>query len=293
MRLRHGAVFALVAWFALTPVWTASAAERRSVAAHMAYATYYHPSSGNNCGTTRATVGSRNVLALNLYRSARGGVGAYADGRNCGRFVRVTIRGKCVGGTNDGALGKRFCRGGHLVRDRYSGAHLSFVVADSCPDDNGWCRQDRYHLDLSARSLEHFVKNGKIMSGLSSARHWNNRRVQWSFVSAPGYHGDLRIGFRKDAQRYWPAITLTHLRNGVHAVVYRQGGRWHRAGRMGSVGQQFVLGATVAHGRHFRIKVLDAHDHAVAHGRVYSFRLPAACAQGCSAEFTPVRYSTS
>ena len=30
--------------------------------------------------------------------------------------------------------------------------------------------------------------------------HWNNRHISWSFIPAPDYSGDIRIGFLQGAQ---------------------------------------------------------------------------------------------
>lgn len=106
------------------------------------------------CGVPQKHIDSNDFVALNVFHSPhkydmwkrplpdseRNKMGVWNNGRNCGRWVRVTIGDFCSG-TNDGAAGKPFCRDGKgWVRDAYSGAMLDMVVADSCADSNSWCR---------------------------------------------------------------------------------------------------------------------------------------------------------
>jgi len=272
----------------LVPATTATGA----TPVHRGWATYYDQSWSprNNCGTSAALLGTGNYAALNFYASPKGGVGAYANGSNCGRYIRVTIGRKCVGVANAGNLNQGFCRGGRLVDDRYTGAALTFVVADSCPDANAWCRQDAAHLDLAHPALDRFVKAGRVLTGLGDGGNWNNRRISWTYVAAPGYRGDVHIAFTKDAQRYWPAVVITHLQHGIGSVRYLQSGTWHRAAPVGSLGQELVLGATVPNGTHYAVKIVDRTGRAIHGAKAYRFTLPRACANACSADHTPVAY---
>ena len=54
------------------------------------------------------------------------------------------------------------------------------VIADSCLDNNYWCRRDPMHIDISKSYLE---------SVYGSIGLWNNRFVSWSYISGapPGY----------------------------------------------------------------------------------------------------------
>jgi hypothetical protein len=255
------------------------------------------------CGLPQEELDSPDFVALNVYNTP-GDYGAYPkplppllgdkagqwdNGRNCGRFVQVTLGDRCSG-TNDGAQGKPFCRNGFWSGDDVSGATLVMVVADGCVDADAWCRDDPGHLGLSAASLGKFAKDG-VPAGDPGPVH--NRRVSWSFVPAPNYRGDLRIGFDQGAHRFWPAITVSHLPNGVHGVEYLSpGGIWRRAEPRGDMGQSFVIGATAAVGTGYQIRVRDASDALVNNGRVYAFSLPASCAPKCEAVHTQVDYTT-
>ncbi len=255
------------------------------------------------CGLPQANLDSQNFVALNVYntpgdysfypRPLTGAdlskMGMWDNGHNCGRYVQVTISDYCTG-TNDGAPSQPFCRGGSYVSDAYNGATLTMLVADSCGDSNAWCRDDPYHLDLAHASLNTFVKNGAPVGDLSS--HWNNRHVTWSFVAAPNYSGDIAIGFIQGAQRWWPAIDVSHLANGVHSVEYLQGGAWVSAQMNSDMGQSYIVGGLAAGGTDFQIRVRDANDQLINNGRVYSFALPASCSSTCSPAYTAVSYTT-
>ncbi|GII81037.1 cellulose-binding protein II [Sphaerisporangium rufum] len=255
------------------------------------------------CGLPQSQLDTQNFVALNVYDtpgdygfyprpipdSMSSKIGAWDNGRNCGRWVQVLISDFCTG-TNDGAQSQPFCRGGSWTPDAYNGAELYMQVADSCGDTNAWCRDDRYHLDLSTDSLNKFAKNG-VPVGDMYPSHWNNRHVNWTYVTAPGYTGDIKIGFMKGAQRYWPTIVVGHLRNGIHGVEYFADGAWQAAKMNSDMGQSFILAPTVSGGTDYRIRVRDAADTLINDGRVYDFRLPDGCAP-CGADYTPVSYTT-
>ncbi|GAB2831566.1 cellulose binding domain-containing protein [Lentzea nigeriaca] len=258
------------------------------------------------CGLPQEMLDSQDFVALNVYNtpgdynfyprpippSQAAKIGLWDNGRNCGRFVQVTIGDYCTG-TNDGAAGQPFCRNGSWIADGYNGATLTMVVADSCGDSNAWCRDDPNHLDLSTASLNRFLRNGVPVGDLNPA-HWNNRKVSWSYVPSPNYTGDLRLGFLQGAQRYWPAIAVSHLANGIHGVEYlSENGTWTQAKPNSDMGQAFIIGPTTNAGTSYEIRVRDAADALVNGGRTYRFSLPGQCSSTCSAAYTGVTYTTS
>ncbi|GAB3426471.1 expansin family protein [Flindersiella endophytica] len=256
------------------------------------------------CGLPQAVIDSQDFVALNVYdtpgdysyyprpippdQAAR--IGLYDNGRNCGRFVEVTIGDFCTG-VNDGAPNQPFCRNGSWVSDTYNGAKLTMVVADSCGDSNAWCRDDRYHLDLSKPSLNRFVSNGVPVGNLD--QHWNNRRISWQFVPAPNYTGDIRIGFLQGAQVWWGAIAISHLPNGIHGVEYFSNGSWQQAQMNSDMGQSYIISGLTTAGRDFRIRVRDVADQPLFGGRVYDFSLPASCQSSCGPAYTEVPYTVT
>jgi hypothetical protein len=206
------------------------------------------------CGLPQANLDSQNFIALNVYDTPRdyafyprpltganlGKRGMWNNGLNCGRWVRVTVGDFCTG-VNDGAPNQAFCRNGSWVADGYGGATLDMVVADSCGDANAWCRDDPYHVDLSKNSLNLFARNG-VPVGDMFPGHYNNRRMTWQFITAPGYSGDIAVGFLSGAQVWWPAISVSRLANGIHGVEYQQNGAWVAAPMNSDMGQSYVIG---------------------------------------------------
>ncbi|MCO5992926.1 expansin-like protein [Actinoallomurus rhizosphaericola] len=255
------------------------------------------------CGLPQANLDSQDFVALNVFNtphdyngyprpissSDAARMGIFDNGHNCGRYVQVTIGDYCTG-VNDGAPNQPFCRNGSWTADAYDGATLTMLVADSCADGNAWCRDDPYHLDLSQASLNRFVKNGAPVGDMYP-NHWNNRHIGWQFVPAPGYTGDIKIGFLQNAQVWWPVIAVSHLPNGIHGVQYYDGTSWKNATMDGDMGQAYVIAPTTTGGRDYRIRVVDASDALIGGGRVYSFSLP--CANTCGPAYTGVSYTTS
>ena len=257
------------------------------------------------CGLPQAQLDSPDFVALNVYntpgdysfypRPLTGAdaakIGLWDNGRNCGRFVQVSIGDYCTG-VNDGAVNQPFCRNGAWTTDAYNGATLTMIVADSCGDSNAWCRDDPYHLDLAKDSLNRFVKGGAAVGDLYP-NHFNNRHISWSFVPAPNYSGDIRIGFLQGAQAYWPAIAVSHLANGIHGVEYLSGGAWKTAKMNSDMGESYVIDGVTPGATNFQIRVRDAGDQLINSGRVYSFALPSGCGSTCSQPYTAAAYTTS
>jgi len=257
------------------------------------------------CGIAQAQLDTQNFVALNVYntpgdysfypRPLAGAdlakMGIWNNGLNCGRWIQVTVGDYCTG-VNDGAPNQAFCRNGAWVSDQYNGATLTMQVADSCGDSNAWCRDDPYHLDLAKDSLNLFAKSGTAVGDMYP-NHWNNRHLSWQFVAAPGYTGDIRIGFLQGAQVYWPAIAVSHLANGIHGVEYFSGGTWQTAKMNSDMGQSYIIGGLTAASSQFQIRVRGADDQLINGGRVYSFALPASCGSTCGQPYTAAAYTTS
>ena len=256
------------------------------------------------CGMPQSQLETQDFIALNVYNTpgdyafyprpvtdtAR--IGMWNNGLNCGRWVKVTIADYC-NGLNDGAAGQAFCRnGGSWVQDKYSGATLNMLVADSCGDPNAWCRDDPYHIDLNTPAVNRFVLNGAVQSDLDTYQHYNNRRVTWEYIPAPDYAGDIKIGFLQGAMNWWSAISISNLPNGIHGVEYLQGGQWVQAKMNADMGQSYIIQGGTNGSTDYQIRVRDADDQLVNGGRVYSFSLPSNCTP-CGTARTEISYTTS
>jgi hypothetical protein len=257
------------------------------------------------CGMPQTELDSQDFIALNVYNTPgdynfyprplppaqADKIGMWNNGHNCGRWVQVTVSDFCTG-TNDGAPSQAFCRNGSWVADSFNGATLNMLVADSCGDSNAWCRDDPYHIDLAKPSLSRFTRDGAPVGSLLP-NNFNNRRMTWKFIPAPSYSGDIQIGFLGGAQVWWPAISVSHLANGIHGVEYLAGGVWQTAQMNSDMGQSFILGGTTAGANQFQIRVRDAADALINNGRIYSFTLPASCGSSCPTPYTRVTYTTA
>lgn len=256
------------------------------------------------CGMTQDALETQDFVALNVYNtpgdyttfynrpmpaSLSDVFGMWNNGHNCGRWVQVSLGDYCTG-VNDGAPDEPFCRDGAWTADAYNGATLNMLVADSCGDGNAWCRDDPYHLDLAQPSLNRFLKDGSPVGDLYPD-HWNNRHLSWQFIPAPGYSGDIQIGFLQSAQIYWPALAVSHLPNGIHAVEYWADGAWQQATMDGDMGQAWIVGPVGS--STYQIRVRDADDALLNDGRVYTVSLPASCGSACGTAYTEVSYTTA
>ncbi|MGW1987493.1 cellulose binding domain-containing protein [Streptomyces collinus] len=261
---------------------------------------------GSGCGIPPAQIESTNFVALNVYDTPgkfadnlprpipndRSDIkGIWDNGRNCGRWVKIKLSDFCSV-PNSGAPGAGICKGGEWKPDEYNGATLNAVVTDSCGDGNEWCRSSKYHLDLSRSSLSKFTLGGKPVGDLDSLGKWNNREIDWSFIPAPDYTGDIKIGFARDAKKDYSPVLITNLPNGIHGVEFFDGSAWKQASTTGDNGQRWEIGPDSAAGGHYRIRVTDADDKLLGGEREYSFNLPDGCAP-CSSLYTGVSYTTS
>jgi len=254
------------------------------------------------CGVPPELVETDNYVALNVYASPGVGtmwtrplkgadtlhMGMFANGTNCGRWLKVTIGEDCIDGTNDGALGQQFCRGTNAkwLNDKYSGATLYMIVTDACGDNNGWCRDSKFHLDLHTPSLNRFEQNGVPVNDMLPL-HFNNRKINWEFVEAPNYSGDIDIYFLEKAQYYWPAIMINHLRNGISRVEQKINGKWVTINPNSDMGQAFILKDFT---QPYTIRAYDIYGNLINGGREYTMSLPATCNNGCTGASTKTTF---
>jgi hypothetical protein len=285
------------------------AATTPSPLVHYSNATYFGggtPSEGA-CGVPSGIQDTLNYVAINVQNdpgnytlelsrpiSATGpyasDIGLWNNGLNCGRWLHVQI-GKACQGENDGSQDETFCRGGAgWVDDGFEGAELDMIVHDSCQDQNAWCRDDPYHLDLFQNSIDNFVLNGAAVGDLLA--NWSNRQLIWYFEESPNYTGDIDIYAQNGAGPYNTQLILTHLLNGLHGVDYYSNGAWHTGSMQSDNGSTYNILPTTTAGNQYQIRVYDVNNQLINNGRIYSFPLPSSCGTTCGA-ITQVTYTTS
>lgn len=257
------------------------------------------------CGVPQEFVGSEDFVALNVFNKPNTGssdytrpittanasvMGEFNNGLNCGRWVKVTVAEDCLNGQNGGELGKGFCTGTNALweNDGYSGAIKYMLVADACGDNNGWCRESPYHLDLHTTSLNTFEKNNVPVNTMYPT-HFNNRKISWEYVDAPNYAGDIKIYFMENSFEYWSSIFITNLEKGIHGIEQKVGGNWVKLNMNSDMGQAYLLDPST---KTFQIRVIDANDDYIQNGREYTFKMPAACGEKCPKAATPTTYQT-
>lgn len=234
-------------------------------------------------------------------------LGTYANGANCGRWIRVEWDDECDG-INDGATGQPFCRGGSGWHpDARNGAALDVLVFDQCSDANAWCRDSRFHLDIHTPALNAFTLPGVELPPLAApmreadgtfvrdpnnplaVKHavtgFNNRKIRWRFRSAPGYSGEPRFHFTLDSERWYKRLVVTHLPEGIHGLEQWNGSAWETARMEGDAGQMWILPRPEIDP--VRVRIVDALDRIAMDGRSWTMRFPAACGAKCVRAATP------
>jgi len=227
-------------------------------------------------------------------------MGTYRNGRNCGRWIKITFGQECDG-INDGAQNQPFCRNGTgWFTDDHTGGSIHAIVFDQCSDGNAWCRDSRYHLDLHSPILNRLRKDGQLLSPLAQptgkvdpnnryaaeyqVTGFNNRKIEWEFVPAPAYRGEPRFWFSEASKPYYTRVIVTHLPNGIHKLQQWDGSNWKDALMEGDAGQMWIL--PNAGQNSFKLRIVDAQDALAMGGRTWSMDFPKACGDVCTAPAT-------
>ncbi len=204
--------------------------------------------------------------------------GVYDNGRNCGRWLKLSLGDTCDG-TNDGAENQPFCRGGTGWHpNEYTGASIYAVVFDQCSDGNGWCRDSKYHVDLHGTILSRLRKNGVLLPPMGS--RFLNPKISWDFVPAPAYQGEPRFYFSMDSKDWYMRLIVTHLPEGLHGVEQLVNCVWQKATMDGDAGQMYLLPSPT--GTHFTLRLTDANNLPVLGGRTWNLDFPKACGTSCT-----------
>jgi hypothetical protein len=254
------------------------------------------------CGVPESLVETSDYVALNVFNAPNTSatdptrplvnadtnlMGEFKNGRNCGRWVKVTMDDDCVGGSNSGSLGGGFCTssGASWKPDLFNGSSLYMIVADACGDNNAWCRESPFHLDLHTPALSNFKKDN-VLVGPMLPSNFNNRKITWDYISSPNYQGDIDIYFMKNSQQYWVSMLIGHLPNGIHNVEQKVGGVWKTLKMNGDMGQAYLLTDFTPP---FTIRIYDADDKLIQDGRQYQFNNPCSTTK-CTAITTKINY---
>lgn len=258
------------------------------------------------CGVPTEFVDADAFVALNVFNKPNTGpsdyerpikpensglMGEFNNGKNCGRWVKVTILENCVGGPNSGELGRGFCNEPNTswLDDKYTGATQYMIVTDACGDNNGWCRDSPYHLDLHTSAVNTFEQNGQPVQNMLPTS-FNNRKISWEYVEAPNYAGDIEIYFMKDSFKWWKSFFITNLKNGIHNVQQKINNDWVNLEMNSDLGQAYIM--KNADLPSFTIRVLDADDQLINNGREYTIQFPTSCNEKCNNPGTKASYTT-
>ena len=230
--------------------------------------------------------------------------GLFADGKNCGRWIRFWPKENCKHGVQEAEDGKicidpsalegakQAARDdgqfedtayldylqpsdygvGRYVEDsetRTPGVDkpLYGIIADSCQDPNYWCRLDPGHIDIATFYLQDFIDRGL----------WNNRKVAWEFIDGVPEEfqmGDLKFAWGEKAElgKYLPLIVY-HTPRGIGKVVIED----KVLPMNGRLGQQFSLPYELTNQTQFEVEVYDVDD--ALYGK-YKLEFPEELCQG-------------
>jgi hypothetical protein len=277
--------------FAVIAVWTFAALACRAQplglgGAGSGYATYFEgfgqPYGG--CGVPQSWTADDNgkalpFVALNTFDGVDSTApGLFAGGKNCGRWLRMTPCVDCKGGSS--SLWRTCIKGDTCGLRNYAsdalsgGGPLYGYVADSCGDMNLWCRQDRFHVDVSQAYLQKYV----------SAGLWGNRVVNWEFVDGPPagwtFARPLKFGWAQGAYLpYYPALIVHGTTRGVSRVqAENAAGVFVDASQNGQLGQMHVLrGAAFAGGKAV-VRVFDHEGKSYGGDYTVTFTCKGTCA---------------
>lgn len=96
------------------------------------------------------------------------------------RICSAHVMAGCAGNSN--GL-KNYQTDEFQIESEEKGRTLYGYVADSCGDNNYWCRTDEHHLDVSRQYLENYPDiDGNTRNLISDGKVWNSREVEWSYL---------------------------------------------------------------------------------------------------------------
>lgn len=217
-------------------------------------------------------------------------VGLYNNGKNCGRWIEITVGNDCRNATQhahegkicvqaDGRYGPEF----YTTKDQMNGKVLYGVIADSCQDPNYWCRTSEEHIDISTHELLEMLTQWGGDRTL-----WNNREVSWKFIKQPPAKFQItapKFAWAPRAMPYWPALIIYNLKNGLSKVEISVRGQWRPATMNSDMGQLWILGtkdnsnqSAQQSSYNYTFRISDSDNQVIG---TYQVTLPAECENGC------------
>lgn len=137
-------------------------------------------------------------------------VGIYNNGKNCGRWVKVTLGNQCEEKNWGSGCKEEY-------KDEYSGKSFYAMVVDSCNANEAFCGTDPNALSVSADALKQ-VGDGVV-------NPWNNREVKWEFVDNPN-SGPVQFYFGAGANIWWMPFYAVNLPRGISKIQRFFNGAW-------------------------------------------------------------------
>lgn len=215
-------------------------------------------------------------------------IGLWDNGKNCGRWIEITVSNDCRNAPQQAHEGK-ICvqsNGDHGPQyydtvDELNNKTLYGVIADSCQDPNYWCRDSVEHIDISTHEVNDMLKEWG-----SDRTKWNNRMVTWKFIDGPPAKFRIeepKFAWGPNAMPYWPAVIVYNLKNGLSKVEIKTESGWIPAKMNSDMGQLWILGSKENSRKSgsdyiYIIRIYDYNENLLGS---YELILPATCESGC------------
>jgi hypothetical protein len=220
-------------------------------------------------------------------------MGLYANGKNCGRWIEITLGDECDG-NNGGEAGSSVCENETgWYSDSLNGAVLYALVTDQCSDNNLWCRDNYGHIDIRTQALNDFVLAGSNqidpiaqyneLDGWTTS-HWNNRKVIWKFMESPTSSLKINFWYAHNSGVWWKNLLISNLPNGIHQlqqwnqVSINDPGAWVDARMEGDMGQSWILPNPDLNPVFLRFQDVSGNWST----ETYQIEFPIACAPNCT-----------
>lgn len=215
-------------------------------------------------------------------------VGLWNNGKNCGRWIEITVGNDCRNASQQAHEGKICVQSNgesgpqfYNTQDELNGKMLYGIIADSCQDPNYWCRDSQGHVDISTHELLERLKDWG-----ADRTKWNNRQVTWKFIKQPPTQFTLKnpkFAWAQNAMPYWPALVIYNVSNGLSRVEIKANDTWIPAKMNSDMGQLWILGSKdnsvqTAAGYEFTFRFYDLDENMLG---PYTAILPTDCEKGC------------